>query len=67
MIEIELYVTNITLCDKVSNEIKNLKEYQRISFKDCLLIAKQQNSVLVSKKTSKQKFTINPNHLEQGN
>lgn len=67
MVEIELYVTDITLCDKANNEVKTVKEYQKVSFRQCQQIAKDNNSVLVSKKTSKQKFTINPNYLTQGN
>lgn len=67
MVEIELYVTDITLCGKATNEVINLKEYQRISFKQCQQIAKENNSVLVSKKTTKQTFFIDPNHLTEGN
>lgn len=67
MVNIELYVTDITLCDKATNEVKTVKEYQKVSFRQCQQIAKDSNSVLVSKKTSKQTFSIDPNHLTQGN
>lgn len=66
MVNIELHVTDITLCDKTTNEVKTVKEYQKASFRQCQQIAKDNNSVLVSKKTSKQKFTINPQHLIKG-
>lgn len=65
MVEIELYVTDITLCDKSTNEVKMVREYQKQSFRQCQQIAKDNNSVLVSKKTSKQKFTVNPDYLTQ--
>ena len=66
MVEIELYVTDITLCDKATNEVKTVREYQKQSFRQCQQIAKENNSVLVSKKTTKQTFFINPNYLTQG-